>query len=249
VSTEADLNSAIQAIDATGADAATNTAYTIDITEPISLTSDLLSLNLPSGVNLTIEGSNGAGGSYAIDGGGKEQGFVSIEKLVERDGVNGFRQSLEARLACCATRKIEPLARALAGASTWITGLRAESRDPLRHYLRITSPTAEKEAGGDIAIGSPAPPQKVTTNGRVSASETMWGSKAVEHGVRRRPVAQWYKGHGERSGNALDYRGGAGRGQPVRHLGSMSGNQVSETASPVDCYRRREFFELPQTEV
>jgi phosphoadenosine phosphosulfate reductase len=49
-----------------------------------------------------------------------------IEELVERDGVNGFRQSLEARLACCAVRKIEPLARALAGASAWITGLRAD---------------------------------------------------------------------------------------------------------------------------
>jgi phosphoadenosine phosphosulfate reductase len=50
----------------------------------------------------------------------------SIEKLVERDGVNGFRHSFEARLACCAVRKIEPLGRALAGASAWITGLRAE---------------------------------------------------------------------------------------------------------------------------
>jgi phosphoadenosine phosphosulfate reductase len=50
----------------------------------------------------------------------------SIEELVKRDGVNGFRQSLEARLACCALRKIEPLARALAGASAWITGLRAD---------------------------------------------------------------------------------------------------------------------------
>ena len=193
VSTEADLNNAIQAIDATDADAATNTAYTIDITGPISLTSDLLSLNLPSGVTLTTDSNNGAGGSYAIDGGGKERGFLGTEKLVERDGVNGFRQSLKARLTRCATRKIGPLARALAGASDWITGLRAESRDTLRHYLRITSPTAEEETGADIAIGGPAPPQKVTTNGRVSASETMWGSKAVEHRVRRRPVAQWYR--------------------------------------------------------
>ena len=40
--TEADLNNAIQAIDASGADAATNTAHTIDITWPISLTSGLL---------------------------------------------------------------------------------------------------------------------------------------------------------------------------------------------------------------
>jgi phosphoadenosine phosphosulfate reductase len=49
-----------------------------------------------------------------------------IEKLIDRDGVNGFRQSLEARLACCAARKIEPLSWALAGASAWITGLRAD---------------------------------------------------------------------------------------------------------------------------
>jgi phosphoadenosine phosphosulfate reductase len=50
----------------------------------------------------------------------------SIERLVERDGVNGFRRSLEARLACCALRKVQPLSRALADASAWITGLRAD---------------------------------------------------------------------------------------------------------------------------
>ena len=49
----------------------------------------------------------------------------SIEKLIARNGVNGFRISLEARLACCALRKVEPLGRALDGASAWITGLRA----------------------------------------------------------------------------------------------------------------------------
>jgi phosphoadenosine phosphosulfate reductase len=53
-----------------------------------------------------------------------------IEQLVGCDGVSGFRRSLEARLACCAVRKVEPLARALAGASGWITGLRAgQSRE------------------------------------------------------------------------------------------------------------------------
>ena len=50
----------------------------------------------------------------------------SIEKLIERDGAYGFRRSLEARLACCALRKVEPLGRALADASAWITGLRAD---------------------------------------------------------------------------------------------------------------------------
>jgi phosphoadenosine phosphosulfate reductase len=54
----------------------------------------------------------------------------SIERLIERDGVSGFRRSLQARLACCAVRKVEPLARAIAGASAWVTGLRAaQSRE------------------------------------------------------------------------------------------------------------------------
>jgi phosphoadenosine phosphosulfate reductase len=50
----------------------------------------------------------------------------SIERLLARDGVDGFRSSLEARLACCALRKVEPLGRALAGAAAWITGVRAD---------------------------------------------------------------------------------------------------------------------------
>jgi phosphoadenosine phosphosulfate reductase len=50
----------------------------------------------------------------------------SLEALVARQGIDGFRASIEARRACCAVRKVAPLARALAGASGWITGLRAE---------------------------------------------------------------------------------------------------------------------------
>src|SRR5690606_12318492 len=39
---------------------------------------------------------------------------------------NGFYHSLENRQACCNTRKVKPLARALAGTQLWVTGLRAE---------------------------------------------------------------------------------------------------------------------------
>jgi phosphoadenosine phosphosulfate reductase len=46
------------------------------------------------------------------------------ERLVARDGVLGFRLSVEARKACCDVRKVRPLRRALAGAAAWITGLR-----------------------------------------------------------------------------------------------------------------------------
>jgi phosphoadenosine phosphosulfate reductase len=48
----------------------------------------------------------------------------AVEDLVGRDGVLGFRLSLEARKACCDVRKVRPLRRALAHAAAWITGLR-----------------------------------------------------------------------------------------------------------------------------
>ena len=34
---------------------------------------------------------------------------ADLEKLVARDGVLGFRRSVEARKACCGTRKVRPL--------------------------------------------------------------------------------------------------------------------------------------------
>jgi len=48
------------------------------------------------------------------------QGFVSAH------GINGFYQSVDNRKACCHVRKVEPLSRLLAGASAWVTGLRAD---------------------------------------------------------------------------------------------------------------------------
>jgi phosphoadenosine phosphosulfate reductase len=59
----------------------------------------------------------------------------SVEALVRRDGPNGFYDSLERRKACCAVRKVEPLARALRGADAWITGLRRE-QSPTRTGLQ-----------------------------------------------------------------------------------------------------------------
>lgn len=53
----------------------------------------------------------------------------AIEALVGRDGINGFYASRDARKACCEARKVEPLKRALAGASLWISGLRADQSD------------------------------------------------------------------------------------------------------------------------
>ena len=72
----------------------------------------------------------------------------SVEAWVAQHGIDGFRSSVEARHGCCSVRKVEPLRRALAGASAWITGLRAEqsadravmpyaSIDPAHHLLKL----------------------------------------------------------------------------------------------------------------
>jgi sulfate adenylyltransferase large subunit/thioredoxin-dependent adenylylsulfate APS reductase len=51
---------------------------------------------------------------------------AALEELIAAQGINGFYRALEARIACCDIRKVEPLRRALAGAQGWITGLRAD---------------------------------------------------------------------------------------------------------------------------
>jgi len=47
-----------------------------------------------------------------------------VEGWVARTGINGFRDSLEDRQACCGIRKIQPFRRALAGKAAWVTGIR-----------------------------------------------------------------------------------------------------------------------------
>ncbi len=59
-----------------------------------------------------------------------------VEALVNQHGVNLFRESVELRKACCRVRKLEPLARALAGKAAWITGLRKE-QSPTRSDLSV----------------------------------------------------------------------------------------------------------------
>ncbi|KQS72276.1 phosphoadenosine phosphosulfate reductase [Rhizobium sp. Leaf371] len=49
---------------------------------------------------------------------------ADIDAYAATYGLNGFYESIEARHACCGVRKVKPLARALAGATYWVTGLR-----------------------------------------------------------------------------------------------------------------------------
>lgn len=59
-----------------------------------------------------------------------------VEAFVAQHGVNGFRDAVELRKQCCAIRKLEPLARALAGKALWITGLRRE-QSPTRSAVAV----------------------------------------------------------------------------------------------------------------
>jgi phosphoadenosine phosphosulfate reductase len=49
-----------------------------------------------------------------------------VEALTREKGFYSFRESVELRKECCAIRKVQPLKRALADASAWMTGLRRD---------------------------------------------------------------------------------------------------------------------------
>jgi len=50
----------------------------------------------------------------------------SVVQFVAREGKDAMYKSIDLRKACCGIRKMEPLARALAGKKAWVTGLRRE---------------------------------------------------------------------------------------------------------------------------
>ena len=60
-----------------------------------------------------------------------------VEPLLNAQGPEMFRHSVEARRACCRARKVLPLKRKLAGLRAWITGLRQEQALTRRNVPRI----------------------------------------------------------------------------------------------------------------
>ncbi len=48
----------------------------------------------------------------------------AVDRYVSEFGLDAFYRSVELRRRCCEIRKVEPLARALAGKAAWVTGLR-----------------------------------------------------------------------------------------------------------------------------
>ena len=57
----------------------------------------------------------------------------SLSALVKNQGINGFRGSVDARLACCYVRKVEPFKRAIVGFKAWVTGVRREQSATRAH--------------------------------------------------------------------------------------------------------------------
>jgi phosphoadenosine phosphosulfate reductase len=64
-----------------------------------------------------------------------------VDAYAAKYGANGFYDSVEARHACCHVRKLVPLAKALAGADIWVTGLRRGQSSS-----RAVTPFAEYDA-------------------------------------------------------------------------------------------------------
>jgi len=75
---------------------------------------------------------------------------AAVEDYVRTHGINGLYESVEARKACCAVRKVEPLRRALAGKKAWITGLRA-GQSVTRRGVRVM----EYDAANDLVKFNP----------------------------------------------------------------------------------------------
>ncbi|GHT89951.1 phosphoadenosine phosphosulfate reductase [Betaproteobacteria bacterium] len=67
---------------------------------------------------------------------------AALENFVHTNGINAFYESVALRQTCCRIRKVEPLARALAGNKAWITGMRA-AQSGTRQNLAVQTRDAE----------------------------------------------------------------------------------------------------------
>jgi phosphoadenosine phosphosulfate reductase len=73
-----------------------------------------------------------------------------VGAFVREHGTNAFYDSVGLRQQCCALRKTEPLARALAGKAAWVTGLRRG-----QSVTRSDLPLAEFDAAHGLAKFNP----------------------------------------------------------------------------------------------
>jgi len=101
--------------------------------EDMVLTHAIASAGLPIGIFVLDTGRLHAGTNrlideirdrYALDVEVYTPQAAAVTNYVQFHGRDAFYRSIELRQRCCGIRKVEPLARALAGKRAWITGQR-----------------------------------------------------------------------------------------------------------------------------
>ena len=75
---------------------------------------------------------------------------AAVQEMVAGAGPNLFYASVEGRKRCCGVRKVEPLGRALADATAWVTGLRREQSPE-----RAATPPVEWDAAHGAVKANP----------------------------------------------------------------------------------------------
>lgn len=133
----------------------------------------------------------------------------SVDAYVEQHGHDGFYDSVAARHACCAVRKVEPLSRALARRRCWVTGLRRGEagsratvvemeRDALRGIWKA-SPLAEwsDDEVWTYLRGHHVPYNKLHDRGYPSVGCEPC-TRAVKPGEHPRAGRWWWERDGER---------------------------------------------------
>ena len=139
-----------------------------------------------------------------------------IEALVSKKGFFSFYDSVEERKECCRVRKIEPLKRALVGATVWVTGLRAEQSasradvplvawdeqfqvlkvnplidwqyEQLTDYIRQNNiPENELHQRGFISIGCAPCTRAIQPGEDIRAGRWWWESSKKECGLHLAP--------------------------------------------------------------
>ncbi len=87
---------------------------------------------------------------YGIDIEVMRPNAEAVEAHVAAHGAYAFYESLELRKECCGIRKVEPLNRALAGRSAWLTGQRRDQA-----VTRTALPEMERDEARGIAKFNP----------------------------------------------------------------------------------------------
>ena len=96
----------------------------------------------------------------------------AVTAFVAQHGELPMRRSLELRKACCALRKLDPLARMLSGRTAWVTGLRRE----------------QSQARVEVPFSEPDGPSRVKFNPLADWSWADVWHYIAQHGVPYNPL-------------------------------------------------------------